>query len=100
VLTFQVVNGAVVAVPLNLKACQETVLELWGTGIDAATASTVEVTIGGLDATVLYAGPQGIYPGVDQVNVVIPQSLAGGGNVPVVLSIGGVTSNTVNVTIQ
>jgi uncharacterized protein (TIGR03437 family) len=58
------------------------------------------VTIGGLDATVLYAGPQGIYPGVDQVNVVIPQSLAGGGNVPVVLSIGGVTSNTVNVTIQ
>jgi uncharacterized protein (TIGR03437 family) len=34
------------------------------------------------------------------VNVVIPQSLAGGGNVPVVLSIEGVTSNTVNVTIQ
>jgi uncharacterized protein (TIGR03437 family) len=60
----------------------------------------VQATIGGLDATVLYAGPQGAYPGVDQVNVVIPQSLTGAGNVPVVLSAGGVTSNTVNVTIQ
>jgi uncharacterized protein (TIGR03437 family) len=100
ILTSQVVNGALVAVPLNLKACQETVLELWATGLDAADASIVQATIGGLVATVLYAGPQGVYPGVDQVNVVIPQSLAGAGNVPVVVSIGGVTSNTVTVTIQ
>jgi uncharacterized protein (TIGR03437 family) len=100
ILTSQVVNGALVAVPLNLKTCQETVLELWATGLDAATASNVEVTIGGTDAMVLFAGPEGSYPGVDQVNVVVPQSLAGAGNVPVVLSIEGVTSNTVNVTIQ
>jgi uncharacterized protein (TIGR03437 family) len=100
ILTSQVVNGALVAVPLNLGACQQTVLELWTTGLDEAETSNVEATIGGLYATVLYAGPQGAYPGVDQVNVVVPQSLAGAGNVPIVLSIGGVTSNTVNVTIQ
>jgi uncharacterized protein (TIGR03437 family) len=100
ILTSQVVNGALVAVPLNLKACQETVLELWTTGLDEADASLVQATIGGKGATVLYAGPQGVYPGVDQVNVVIPQSLAGAGNVPVVVSTEGVTSNTVNVTIQ
>jgi uncharacterized protein (TIGR03437 family) len=100
VLTSQVVNGALVAVPLNLKACQETVLELWSTGLDEVDPSTVQVTIGGTGATVLYAGPEGVYPGVDQVNVVIPQSLAGGGSVPIVVSAGGVTSNTVNVTLQ
>ena len=98
--TSQVVNGALVAVPLNLKACQQTILELWTTGLDEAEASMVQATIGGLDATVLYAGPQGVYPGVDQINVVIPQSLAGAGNVPIVVSAGGVTSNTVNVTFQ
>ena len=100
VLTSQVVNGALVAVPLNLKACQETVLELWTTGLDFADPTTVQVTIGGTAATLLYAGPQGVFPGVDQVNVVIPQSLAGAGNVPIVVSAGGVMSNTVNLTIQ
>lgn len=100
ILTSQAVNGALVAVPLNLNMCQQTILELWTTGLDAADATTVQATIGGQDATVLYAGPQNYYPGVDQVNIVIPQSLAGAGNVPVVVTAGGVTSNTVNVTIQ
>jgi uncharacterized protein (TIGR03437 family) len=100
VLTSQVVSGALVPLPLNLGACQETVLELWSTGLDAAAAGSVQATIGNQTATVLYAGPQGTYPGVDQVNVVIPQSLAGSGSVPVAVSIGGVTSNTVNITIQ
>lgn len=97
--SYQVLNGAVVAAPLNLGACKETVLELWGTGLDAADGN-LQVTIGGVTANVLYAGPEGYYPGVDQINVVIPQSLAGSGNVAVVLSDGGLTSNTVNVTVQ
>jgi uncharacterized protein (TIGR03437 family) len=99
ILTSQVVNGALVAVPLNLGICQETVLELWATGLDSPNA-IVQATIGGQTATVLFAGPEGVYPGVDQVNVVIPQSLVGAGNVPIVVSAGGLTSNTVNVTIQ
>jgi uncharacterized protein (TIGR03437 family) len=98
--TYQVSNGAVVAAPLNLAACRETILELWGTGIDGASASTVQVTIGGAAANVLYAGPEGYYPGVDQINIEVRQSLAGTGNVSIVLSAGGLTSNTVNVTIQ
>jgi uncharacterized protein (TIGR03437 family) len=100
ILTSQVVNGALVALPLNLGACQQTILELWTTGLDGPISGGVQATIGGLDATVLYAGPEGVYPGVDQVNVIIPQSLAGAGNVPVVVTAGGVMSNAVNVTIQ
>ncbi|MGA3028949.1 MAG: hypothetical protein ABSF98_29780 [Bryobacteraceae bacterium] len=97
---FQVVNGALVAQPLNLSACAQTILELYGTGMDKATASNVQVMFGDVAGTVQYAGPGGGYPGLDQVNVVIPQSLAGSGIVPIVLSAGGMTANTVNVTIE
>jgi uncharacterized protein (TIGR03437 family) len=97
---YQEVNGALVAQPLNLGACAQTVLVLFGTGLDKATTAGTQVTIGGVASNVLYAGPQGTWPGLNQINVTIPQSLAGKGSVPVVLGAGGGTSNTVNVTIQ
>ena len=56
--------------------------------------------MGGANAQVLYAGPQGAFVGEDQVNVLIPRSLAGSGSVPVVLTAYGESSNAVNVTIQ
>jgi uncharacterized protein (TIGR03437 family) len=97
---FQVVNGAIVAQPLNLSACAKTVLELYATGLDKATAANIQATIGNTTATVQSAGPGGMWPGLDQVDVVIPLSLAGAGSVPVVITAGGVSSNTVNVRIQ
>jgi uncharacterized protein (TIGR03437 family) len=97
---FQVVNGALVPRPLNLGACSETVLELYGTGLDAAKASAVQVTIGGDAATVLFAGPGGGVPGLDQVNVAIPKSLAGAGNVTVQVTASGIAANPVQITIQ
>ncbi len=42
-----------------------------------AAAGRVEATIGGRPATVLYAGPQGRFAGLDQVNVAIPGGLKG-----------------------
>jgi uncharacterized protein (TIGR03437 family) len=97
---FQLVNGALTAQALNLGACSQTVLELYGTGLDKATAAGVQVTIGGLASTVLYAGPGGGFPGLDQVNVLIPMSLIGAGSVKVALTAGGMTANTVNITVQ
>src|SRR5579871_1793026 len=97
---YQIVNGAIVANPLNLGACSETVLELFATGMDAVSASSVQATVGGKPAMVLYAGPQGAFPGLDQVNVVIPQSLAGSGSVSVMVITGGQTSNNVSITVQ
>jgi uncharacterized protein (TIGR03437 family) len=97
---FQVVNSAIVAQPLNLSACAKTVLQLYATGLDKATAATVQATIGTTTATVQSAGPEGIWPGLDEVDVLIPASLVGAGNVPVVITAGGLSSNTVNVTIQ
>ena len=52
-------------------------------------------TIGGISATVQYAGGSpGLVAGVLQVNLQVPQTLASGNAVPVVLNIGGATSQT------
>jgi uncharacterized protein (TIGR03437 family) len=69
-------------------------LILYGTGIGA---SPVTATIGGINATVLYSGPQGIYPGLDQVNLLMPSSLAGKGRVDVLLTAAGKPSSPISV---
>ena len=69
-----------------------------GSGLGSATSVTA--TIGGVTANVTYAGAEGTYPGVDQYNILIPPALAGKGKVDVIVTAGGLPSNTVNVTIQ
>ena len=92
-------------VPISLGSSTDQVyLELFGTGIRGA-GSNVTVTVGGTAATVSYAGAQGggapgSFYGLDQVNVLLPHSLAGSGTVNVVLTAAGQTANTVTVDIQ
>jgi uncharacterized protein (TIGR03437 family) len=94
-------DGAVVAAPVSLgSATDKVILVLYGTGIAAAGTAGTTVTVNGTAATVAYAGPQGGTPGYDQVNVVLPASLAGKGNVNVQLTANGVASNPVQLTIQ
>lgn len=47
-----------------------------------------------------YAGVQGRYVGLDQVNVVLLSELKGAGNVALTLIVGGVRSNSASVTIR
>jgi uncharacterized protein (TIGR03437 family) len=94
-------SGAIIAAPINMGASTDSVyLSLYGTAISGAAASSVQVTINGVNAPVLFAGPQGLTPGLDQVNVLIPQSLAGKGNVNLQLTAGGVAANPVQITVQ
>jgi uncharacterized protein (TIGR03437 family) len=51
----------------------------------------IEVDIGGVNATVTYHG-RSIYPGVDQINVIVPPGVSGC-NVSVAVTAGGVVSN-------
>jgi len=82
--------------PISLAA-GPVYLILYGTGIGNAS---VTATIGGANATVQYSGPQGTYPGLDQVNLLIPPSLAGKGQVTVALTAAGKPANPVYVVIQ
>jgi uncharacterized protein (TIGR03437 family) len=98
---YQLDNSShVVPLPIDLNpSTDQLYLELYGTGFRGGSNPTA--TIGKLSVPVLYAGAQGQYPGEDQVDIgPIPQSLAGAGNVPIVLTINGVAANAVNVSIK
>ena len=84
------------------------IVSLWGTGegitdppgVDGRLATTVlpaplaavTVQIGGIAATVSYAGAApGLMPGVFQINAQVPENVAPGNNVPVAVKIGSAT---------
>jgi uncharacterized protein (TIGR03437 family) len=94
--------GTCVAVPIDLgPESEQVVLLLFGTGIRGRSElSAVNAKIDGVVAEVMYAGPQSEYVGFDQVNVLVPRSLAGRGEVNVVLTVEGKPSNTVRIHIQ
>ncbi|MGD1070744.1 MAG: hypothetical protein ABSB15_11440 [Bryobacteraceae bacterium] len=91
-------SGANVPQPVVLGGGNKTYLILFGSGIAAAGTALTTVTINGTSATVAYAGSAGT--GLDQVNVLIPASLAGAGNANVQLTAAGVGANQVQITIQ
>jgi len=74
-----------------------TYLAIYATGLNLTTAPTV--TIGGLAAQVTFYGAAPCCAGLQQINVMLPASLAGAGRVPLVVSSGGNTSNTVQVVV-
>lgn len=77
------------------------VLVLYGTGIRGRSSlGGVGVTIGGVNNPVGYAGPQNELAGLDQVNVALPRSLARRGSVDVVLTVDGLTSNTMTINVR
>jgi phospholipase C len=72
-------------------------LTLFGTGI--RNGSTVSVMIGNENASVSYQGAQGTFPGMDQINVLIPADLKGRGRLDVVVTVDGQASNPVWITL-
>jgi uncharacterized protein (TIGR03437 family) len=73
-------------------------LVLFGTGFRRASASSINITIGGKSAPVLFAGAQGGFAGLDQLNTQIPTGLSG--VVDLVVSINGKVANVVKVQIR
>lgn len=83
------------------SATDQVILQLYGSGIRRRSSlQAASAKIGGVDAEVLYAGAQGSFAGLDQVNVRLPRSLAGRGEVEVLLTVDGKTANTVKVSIK
>jgi uncharacterized protein (TIGR03437 family) len=85
------------AVPIVLGFDKPVSLALFGTGI--RLGQYVTVVVANQAVPVLYAGPQGGFPGLDQINVAIPPVLRGVGLVHVTVNVDGQRSNSVQLLI-
>jgi uncharacterized protein (TIGR03437 family) len=88
-------------IPVDLSTGAAVYLSLYGTGIRGRDPETpMAVKVGATTVPVLYAGPQGSFEGLDQVNVLLPESLRGSGLVEIAIGIAGQWSNTLAIVIQ
>jgi uncharacterized protein (TIGR03437 family) len=96
-------SGGLVPAPIDLgPATDQVYLELFATGLrgHSAASNSVTVTAGGVSLPVSYAGAQPQFPGEDQIDVLLPQSLAGAGDVVIQVTVDGQTANPGHVTIK
>lgn len=92
-----------VAVSVDMSNEQDRLyLVLFGTGIRhyRSPVRPVRVSIGSTAVPVLFAGPQGGYAGLDQINVPIPMSLRGSGEIEINLTVDGRAANPVTVLVR
>lgn len=102
VARFDSATGRFVSVLIDLGAATNQVfLLVYGTGIcRRSTLLAVTVTIGGTAIPVDYAGLQGDFVGLDQVNIRLLPSLAGRGEVDMALTADNLISNTLRINIK
>lgn len=92
-------GGRFVAAPIDLgPASDQVFLVLYGTGIRAQR--TISASLGGTASEVLFAGAVEGLAGLDQVNARVPRSLAGRGELDVVLLVDGRATNAVRVNVR
>jgi uncharacterized protein (TIGR03437 family) len=99
---FDAASNKFVSVPIDLgPATDQVYLVLYGTGLRQRSAlSNVVCNIGGVTLTPAYVGAQGSLAGLDQVNLLLPRTLAGRGEISVTLTVDGKQTNTVKVQIK
>lgn len=89
--------GSCVPVPLEFgPESEQLYLALFATGIRQNTGlGEISLRIGGTPAVVDFAGAQGQFFGLDQMNVRLPRSLAGRGDAALIFSVAGRSSSPV-----
>src|SRR5208283_6100187 len=94
--------GTCTTAPINLGGSgNQTALVLYATGVrNRAALSDVTVQIGGQSLPAAYGGAAPTFVGLDQINVMLPESLAGSGTVSLSVSVPGESSNVLTVTFQ
>lgn len=102
IVRFDSAQNRFVAIPIDLSNASEQVfLLLFGAGIRNHSAlAAVNAQIGGENAEVLYAGSQGGFAGLDQINLRLPRTLAGRGDVEVRLTVNGRAANAARIKVQ
>ncbi|MGH9851754.1 MAG: hypothetical protein ACREBD_18110, partial [Blastocatellia bacterium] len=102
VARFDAAQNKFVAAPIDLgPETDQVFLICFGTGIRfRSQLSAVTASIGGFNAQVNFAGDQGTFVGLDQVNIYLPRTLIGRGSVDMLLTVDGKAANTVKMEIQ
>jgi len=102
VARFDSAQNKFVAAPIDLSDPSDQVfLSLFGTGVRNRSAlANVIAKIGGANAEVLFAGSQGGFAGLDQVNARLSRDLLGRGEVDVVVTVDGKVANIVRINIK
>lgn len=102
VAVFDPASSSFVARPIDLGASSDQVfLLLFGTGLrNRSSLSAVTVQVGGVVTSINFAGAQMDFVGLDQINALLPRSLIGRGDVDIVVSVDGLTANTLRVNVK
>lgn len=85
--------------PVGWPAGGQLYLVIFGTGFQRRSGPAT-AQIGNQSVPASYAGAQGTFAGLDQLNVLVPESLRGAGLVDVSATVDGVSTNTVQVQFQ
>ncbi|MEP7337140.1 MAG: hypothetical protein ABI977_05300 [Acidobacteriota bacterium] len=99
---FDPTRNALVPLPIDLSSTTDQVfLVLFGTGIrNRSQLSAVTTLIGDIAVQTTFAGAQNDFVGLDQINLLLPRSLAGRGEVDVAVSVDGMPANIVKISIK
>jgi uncharacterized protein (TIGR03437 family) len=102
IIRFDPATNKFIPAPIDLSSeSDQVILALFGTGLrNRKSLTDIKVTAGGIDCPVQYAGAQRGFAGLDQVNVLLPRSLVGRGDVNVVLTVDDRPSNSVAISIR
>ncbi|MGH9769660.1 MAG: SBBP repeat-containing protein, partial [Blastocatellia bacterium] len=112
VVRFDTASNSFVPIPIDFGPQGDQVfLILFGTGIRNApntdgnpnngSAESVTVTLGGANVPAIFSGPAPVFVGLDQCNIgPIPRSLAGSGEVNILMTVAGKPANMVKLSIR
>jgi uncharacterized protein (TIGR03437 family) len=88
-------------VPIDVSGSNSVFLTLYGTGIrGVSSTANVLATINGISLPVAYAGAQPTFPGLDQINIQLPQQLSGTGLCNLIVKVDQHQTNTVTIDIR
>ena len=102
VARFDATQNRFVALPIDLgKAGDQVFLILFGTGFRSQRdLAAVTIKLGDVETAALYAGQQGEFEGLDQLNLPIPRTLAGRGEIDVSVAMNGNEANRVRIHVK
>ncbi len=82
----------------QLPGCDKrTRLTVYASGLRFAGPGTIEATLDGIPASIEFAGASELFPGVDELHIVVPAEVANLDNPELTVTAGGIASNAVTV---